>query len=448
MKTTLKVLGALLTYPTADLRAALPEIAAALNDEGALDRAHLQALGALIGEIAGQDPLDAEEAYVGIFDRGRFTSLNLFEHLHGESRDRGPAMVDLKMTYERAGFRLDARQLPDYLPVLLEFLSMRPQAEALEMLSDCAHILRSLGESLRDRGSPYHAVPAALLSLAGEAGLGARREAPAQTEKSIDEEWMDSEVLVGPQARLRRAVHAPSHLKRSTAVTYQQYAHEFLFGLYPYVCLAVFFVGSLVRFDREQYTWRSESSQLLRRGQLRWGSNLFHIGILGIFFGHLGGLLTPMAVWHALGVEASTKQMIAIVAGGGAGFLCLAGLLLLLHRRITEPRIRAITRPADLFVLLLLLGQLLLGLFSLTVSAKHLDGAEMVRLMTWAQHLVTFRGDAALYVVEVALVFKLHLVLGMTIFLVFPFTRLVHIWSGFASVAYVTRAWQVVRSRG
>jgi nitrate reductase gamma subunit len=231
-------------------------------------------------------------------------------------------------------------------------------------------------------------------------------------------------------------------------VTFQQYLHEFLFGLYPYVCLAVFLVGSLVRFDREQYTWRSESSQLLRRGQLRWGSNLFHIGILGIFFGHLGGLLTPMAVWHALGVEASTKQMIAIVAGGAAGFLCLAGLLLLLHRRITEPRIRATTKTADMFVLLLLLAQLLLGLFSLTVSAKHLDGGEMVRLMTWAQHIVTFRGDAATFVTDVALVFKLHLVLGMTIFLVFPFTRLVHIWSGFASVAYVARAWQVVRSRG
>jgi len=200
MKTTLKALGALLTYPAADLRAALPEITAALDEEGALDRAHLQAIAALVAEIASQDPLDAEEAYVGLFDRGRYTSLNLFEHLHGESRDRGPAMVDLKMTYERAGFRLDARQLPDYLPVLLEFLSLRPQAEAREMLSDCAHILRSLGESLRDRGSPYHAVPAALLALAGEAGLGARREVPAAPEKSIDEEWMDSEVVFGPGA--------------------------------------------------------------------------------------------------------------------------------------------------------------------------------------------------------------------------------------------------------
>ena len=223
--------------------------------------------------------------------------------------------------------------------------------------------------------------------------------------------------------------------------------NEFLFGIYPYICLVVFVVGSLVRFDREQYTWKSDSSQLLKRGQLRWGSNLFHIGILGIFFGHLGGLLTPLPVWHALGVEASAKQMLAIVAGGAAGLLCLVGLILLVHRRLTEPRIRATTRPMDLLVLLLLLAQLLLGLFSITVSWQHRDGGEMIQLMMWAQHLVTFRADAAGYVAEVATVFKLHLVLGMTIFLVFPFSRLVHIWSGFGALGYVTRAYQIVRSR-
>jgi nitrate reductase gamma subunit len=205
--------------------------------------------------------------------------------------------------------------------------------------------------------------------------------------------------------------------------------HQFLFGTYPYICLSVFLLGSLVRFDRDQYTWKSDSSQLLRHGQLRWGSNLFHIGILGIFFGHLFGLLTPLAVWHALGV------------------VCLAGLILLIHRRLAEARIRATTRTMDLAVLYLLLAQLLLGLFSITVSAQHLDGAEMINLMLWAQHIVTLRGDAAAYVAEVALVFKLHLVLGMTIFLVFPFSRLVHVWSGFATLGYVTRAWQVVRHR-
>jgi nitrate reductase gamma subunit len=225
------------------------------------------------------------------------------------------------------------------------------------------------------------------------------------------------------------------------------YTHEFLFAIYPYICLAVFLLGSLIRFDREQYSWKSDSSQLLRRGQLRWGSNLFHLGILGIFFGHLFGLLTPLSVWHALAVTAPAKQWLAIVAGGIAGLACLVGLILLIHRRLAEPRIRANTRPMDLAVLFLLLAQLLLGLYSITASAQHLDGSEMIRLMHWAQHIVTFRGDAAAFVTDVAMVFKLHLVLGMTIFLVFPFSRLVHVWSGFAALAYVTRAYQVVRHR-
>ncbi len=223
--------------------------------------------------------------------------------------------------------------------------------------------------------------------------------------------------------------------------------NTFLFGIYPYLALAVFFIGSLVRFDRDQYTWKSDSSQLLRAGQLRWGSNLFHLGILGIFFGHLFGLLTPLAVWHALGIEPQAKQLLAVIAGGIAGLACLIGLVLLIHRRMTEPRIRATTRKMDMAVLILLLAQLLLGLFSITASVQHLDGGEMIKLMLWAQHIVTFRGDAAGYVTDVAPVFKLHLLLGMTIFVVFPFSRLVHIWSGFAAVGYVVRAWQVVRSR-
>ena len=225
------------------------------------------------------------------------------------------------------------------------------------------------------------------------------------------------------------------------------HVHGFLFGIYPYIALVVFLSGSLLRFDRDQYTWKSDSSQLLRAGQLRWGSNLFHLGILGIFFGHLFGLLTPLAIWHALGVEAAAKQLLAIVAGGVAGLACLVGLVLLLHRRLADPRIRATSRASDVFVLVLLLAQLLLGLISIPVSAGHLDGAEMVKLMQWAQHIVTFRGDAAAFVTDVAPVFKLHLVLGMTVFLVFPFTRLVHVWSGFAAAGYLLRAYQVVRSR-
>jgi nitrate reductase gamma subunit len=225
------------------------------------------------------------------------------------------------------------------------------------------------------------------------------------------------------------------------------YLHTFLFGIYPYLAGAVFLAGSLIRFDRDQYTWKSDSSQLLHRGQLRWGSNLFHLGILGIFFGHFVGLLTPLAVWHALGVTAPAKQLLAVVAGGLAGLACLVGLVLLLHRRLSDVRIRTNSRKMDVIILLLLLAQLLLGLFSITVSLQHMDGVEMVKLMQWAQHIVTFRGGAADLVADVAPVFKAHLVLGMTLFLLFPFSRLVHIWSGFAALGYVTRAYQLVRAR-
>ena len=225
------------------------------------------------------------------------------------------------------------------------------------------------------------------------------------------------------------------------------YLNQFLFGIYPYVALAVFFAGSLLRFDRDQYSWKSDSSQLLRAGQLRWGSNLFHVGILGIFFGHLVGLLTPLAIWHALGVSAGAKQMIAIVAGGFFGVMMLVGLLLLIHRRLTNSRVRTTTKAMDWVVLWLLLAQLGLGLATLPLSAQHLDGSEMVKFMTWAQHIVTFQGDAASLIAGVSPIFKLHLLIGMTIFLVFPFSRLVHIWSGFASVFYAIRPYQVVRSR-
>ena len=219
-----------------------------------------------------------------------------------------------------------------------------------------------------------------------------------------------------------------------------------LFGIYPYICLTVFLVGSLIRFDREQYGWRSQSSQLLRRRQLIWGSNLFHVGILVILVGHTGGLLTPVAVFDALGISHTAKQLMAIVVGGVAGVLCLIGLVMLLHRRLSDPRILKTSSFADIAVLVLLLAQLLLGFGTIFVSLQHLDGSEMVALMTWAQYIVTLRPDAAAYVSEVAPVFKAHLVLGMSLFLLFPFTRLVHIWS--APVWYLgRRGYQIVRTR-
>jgi nitrate reductase gamma subunit len=219
-----------------------------------------------------------------------------------------------------------------------------------------------------------------------------------------------------------------------------------VFGWYPYFCLTVFLVGSLVRFDREQYTWRSGSSQLLRRHQLIWGSNLFHFGILVIFLGHFIGLLTPIAVFEVLGISHGAKQILAIVVGGVAGIACLVGITLLVHRRLFDARIRKTSSFGDIAILLILYAQLLLGLATIPVSLGHLDGSEMVKFMAWAQGVLTLQPGVASLVADVPLIFKLHLFLGMTIFLVFPFTRLVHVWS--APVWYLgRRGYQIVRTR-
>lgn len=223
--------------------------------------------------------------------------------------------------------------------------------------------------------------------------------------------------------------------------------NAFVFGIYPYIAASVFLFGSLVRFEREQYSWKADSTQFVERGNLRLGNILFHVGILGLFFGHLVGLLTPVAVWDALGIEHSVKQVFAMVAGGVMGALCLAGLLILLHRRLRSARLSALTKTGDRVLLLWILITLLLGLSTIGLSAGHMDGSMMVRLMTWAQHIATFRADAARYVADAPLLFRVHLFMGMSLFVIFPFTRLVHVWSGFASVVYLGRAWQLVRSR-
>lgn len=221
---------------------------------------------------------------------------------------------------------------------------------------------------------------------------------------------------------------------------------SFLFGIYPYICLVVFLLGSLIRFDRDQYTWKSDSSQLLKAGQLRWGSNLFHIGVLFLFFGHFVGMLTPHFLYEAF-ISAGDKQVMAMVSGGTAGLLGIIGLTILLHRRLTEPRIYATSRTSDIVILLLLWLQLALGLSTIPLSAQHLDGSMMMRLAGWAQAIVTFQPDASNLLAEAGIIFKLHMLLGMTLFLIFPFTRLVHVWSGFASVGYLLRPYQIVRSR-
>lgn len=226
----------------------------------------------------------------------------------------------------------------------------------------------------------------------------------------------------------------------------ENFLNTLAFGIYPYIALAVFILGSVIRYDREPYTWRSGSSQLLRRRQLIWGSVLFHLGVLVVFFGHLIGLLTPIEVFDAIGISHGAKQILAIVAGGIAGLAALIGATMLIHRRLFDARIRSTSTFGDHAVIILLWVQLALGLATIPLSMGHLDGSEMLKFMAWAQGIFTFNPGAADLVAGAHPIFKLHLLLGLTIFLIFPFTRLVHMFS--APVRYIWRpGYQIVRTR-
>lgn len=222
--------------------------------------------------------------------------------------------------------------------------------------------------------------------------------------------------------------------------------HDFIFGIYPYITLTVLFLGSIVRYERDPFSWKTSSSQLLRRKQLVAGSILFHLGVLIIFVGHFAGLLIPINIYDWLGVGHTFKQLLAMIAGGAAGVFAIIGLILLLHRRMTDARIRQTSSFADIALLWILLIQLLLGMGTIPISAQHLDGHEMITFMNWANGIITFDMAAASYIEHAHWIFKLHMFLGLTIFLIFPFTRLVHMLS--APVRYITRpGYQVVRSR-
>jgi nitrate reductase gamma subunit len=223
------------------------------------------------------------------------------------------------------------------------------------------------------------------------------------------------------------------------------YANTFLFGIYPYLCLAVLLIGSLIRFDREPYTWKSDSSQTLRKGQLRLGSNLFHYGVIIVILGHFAGFLAPhWAVDWAL--SPTGHQLLAMVVGGIAGFVSIIGLTVLLHRRLADPRIRLNSRKWDIAVALMLWLQLTLGLLTVPLSAFHMDGALFETLTTYVKGIVTLNGSASSLMMGVPLVYKLHILLGFTIFLISPFTRMIHIWSGVGALAYLIRPYQIVRS--
>lgn len=226
--------------------------------------------------------------------------------------------------------------------------------------------------------------------------------------------------------------------------------NNFLFGIYPYIALGVGIMGSIARYDRDPFTWKSSSSQLLRRRQLILGSILFHVGVLVIFVGHFVGLLTPIWVFDALGISHSAKQVLAVAVGGIAGVMALAGALMLFQRRWTDPRIRGTSSFWDTAILAMLIAQLMLGLLTVLVSLRHLDGHEMTTFMAWAQGIFTFDSGAAGYIANAHWLFKAHIVLGLTIILVFPFTRLVHLISGIAApFRYLLgrSGYQIVRSR-
>ena len=219
---------------------------------------------------------------------------------------------------------------------------------------------------------------------------------------------------------------------------------QVMFQIYPYIALSVLLIGSWARFDRSMYTWRTGSSQLLSDRGMRVGSNLFHIGVLAILGGHVIGLLTPHSVYSHV-ISAPHKQLLAMAVGGIFGAVCLVGLCILLVRRLTNPRVRATGTATDTLVLILLLIQLMLGMYSIVTSAHHMDGSVMLALSEWAQRIATFRWGAAAFITDVPWVYKAHVMLGLTLLLIAPFTRLVHVWS--IPVSYLWRPYQVVRRR-
>jgi len=225
-----------------------------------------------------------------------------------------------------------------------------------------------------------------------------------------------------------------------------EFLNSFFFGIYPYIALVILIVGSIIRYDRDPYTWKTGSSQLLRRKQLMVGSVLFHGGMLAIFAGHFVGLLTPLWVWEIIGLSSSAKQTTAVIAGGFAGFFGIIGASMLVHRRFFDARVRATSNFADNAIILILWLQFALGLSTIFISIQHLDGKEMLKFVAWAQGILTFAPGAADYIIDVAPIYKAHIFLGLTIFILFPFTRLVHMLS--APVRYIWRqGYQIVRTK-
>lgn len=218
-----------------------------------------------------------------------------------------------------------------------------------------------------------------------------------------------------------------------------------IFQYYPYVALTLFIGGSIIRFNRGQYTWRSGSSELLRKRELVVGSALFHYGVLVVLAGHFLGFLTPDSALQLLGVSMRAHQLLAVVAGGLSGTVAWIGLTMLVHRRLFDVRVRKTSSAMDIFVLLLVWVELTFGLATIPITLQNLDGRHFAQLVAYVQSIVSFRTGAVGYLSGIPWVYQVHLFLGWTFLLVWPFSRLVHIWS--APIWYLGRAYQVVRRR-
>lgn len=219
----------------------------------------------------------------------------------------------------------------------------------------------------------------------------------------------------------------------------------FLFGVYPYIALTIAIIGTWVRFDLSQYSWKTGSTQMLRSKNMRLASNLFHVGIIVVLLGHLFGMLTPHFLYDRF-ISAGHKQILAVVVGGIAGVFCWFGLVMLMWRRFTDDRISNTSSFSDKLVLVLLFIQLNLGLLSIFTSVKHLDGYTMMNLAGWAQDITILRPwQAAARIEQTDLIYQLHMALGITLIAIFPFTRLIHIIS--APIWYFGRRYQIVREK-
>jgi hypothetical protein len=344
-----------------------------------------------------------EAAYVDLFDCGRATSLHLFEHVHGDSRDRGPAMIDLAQTYERAGLYLGEGQLPDYLPVVLEFVSTQPPAEARAFLGEMAHIFNAIFGALCQRGTPYASILGALLELAGEKAQAAR----PRPEVPLDEAWAEPVVFDGcstqGQARpgtpqpihvVRRSRHAhPAHRVRSRIMnSVHGRCTTSLHRLPLHLPVGVPDGQPGPLRPRPVHLEERFLADAARR-HLRWGSNLFHIGILFLFFGHFVGLLTPHWLYEHF-MTAPQKQVLAVVAGGTAGW-SVSSAEPAAAPALFDPRIRLTSHRTDIAILVILWVQLVIGLITLPFSLGHMCGRQRdAGLADWAQRIVTLRPDA------------------------------------------------------